>query len=286
MHTALAAAATLVALAFAMSTFERWLARRRPHELAWTVALAMFCLASAALAAGAALGWDAATFRVFYLFGAVANVPVLALGTAYLLSPRRRADAWAAAVALYVAFAAGVVAVAPFTAPLPRSELARGSEVFGALPRILAAVGSGAGAVVIMGGALWSAARRRTARAVVSNALIALGVFVTGASGLLNSVLDEMTGFAVTLVAGIVLLFAGYLVATAAPPAPAAAPSRSAGDDEELHQGGAQDEHEQDDEGDRGAGSHAASSKVTASPGRRCSSSAAERLSRATETSP
>lgn len=279
LHTALASAAALVALAFALCTLERWSDRRRPHELAWTVALAMFFLASTALAAGAALGWDPVTFRAFYLFGAVANVPVLALGTAHLLAPGRRARAWTAGVALYVAFAAGVVAVAPFTAPLPRTELARGSEVFGPAPRVLAAVGSGVGAAVIVAGAVWSAARRRRARAVVANLLIAVGTVVTGASGLLNSVLDEMTGFAVALVAGIVLIFAGYLVATAAPP-------RSGAEEEELHEGRPQDEGQQDHHDDRGAAPHAAASRVTASPGRRCSSSAAERLSRATDTIP
>lgn len=217
LHTALAAAATLVALAFAMSTFERWLSRRRPHELAWSVALAMFSLASAALATGAALGWGPVTFRLFYLFGAIANVPFLALGTVYLLGRRRTADLCAVAVVMVFAFAAGVVAVAPFTAPLPRGELARGSEVFGPLPRVLAATASGIGALVVIAGAVWSAARVRTARLVLANSLIAIGTVVTGASGLLNSVLDEMTGFAVTLVAGISLIFAGFLMATALP---------------------------------------------------------------------
>ena len=217
LHTALASAATLVALAFAMSTFERWLARRRPHELAWSVALAMFSLASGALAAGAALGWGGPTFRLFYLFGAIANVPFLALGTVYLLGRRRTADLCAVGVVLLFAFSAGVVAVAPFTAPLPREELARGSEVFGPLPRVLAAAASGIGALVVIAGAVWSAARVRTARMVTANALIAVGTMVTGASGLLNSVLDEMDGFAVTLVAGISLIFAGFLVATTAP---------------------------------------------------------------------
>ncbi|HET7488794.1 MAG TPA: hypothetical protein VFJ85_12770 [Acidimicrobiales bacterium] len=227
LHTSLAVASALVALAFALSTFERWLARRRPHELAWSVALAMFSLASFALAAGAALGWGPVAFRLFYLFGAILNVPVLALGTVYLLGSRRRADRWAAGVALLGAFAAGVVAVAPFTRPLPRTELARGSEVFGPLPRIFAASASGIGALVVVGGAVWSAWRVRRRRVVVANGLIALGTLITGASGLLNSVLDEMTGFAVALVVGISVIFAGFLVATTAPRPPAAPAPRT-----------------------------------------------------------
>ena len=281
LHTALASAAALVALAFALSTLERWLARRHRHELAWTIALGMFSAASFALAAGAALGWGSLAFRLFYFFGAVANVPVLALGTVYLLGGRRRGDAWAVVVGLLVAFAAGVVAVAPFTAELPRQELARGSEVFGPLPRLLAAVASGAGALVVVGGALWSAARAR-GRLLAANALIALGTVVTGASGLANSVLDDMDAFAVALVAGITLIFAGFLLATHARPAPAAGAS---GDEQELDERGEQDGPQQDGQHDGGPPPHGAA-RVTASPAWSRSSAAAERRSRATDTSP
>jgi hypothetical protein len=216
LQTASAVGAALVALAFALSTFERWLARRRPHELAWTAALLLFSLASAALAAGAQGGWNGPVFRLFYLFGAIVNVPFLALGTVYLLGGRRQGDRWALIICLFAAFAAGVVAVAPFRAPIPAGRLPRGSEVFGPLPRILAATASGAGALVVLGGAVWSAWREKRGPLVLSNALIAAGTLITGASGLLNSVVDAMTAFAVTLLAGIVVIFAGFLVATSA----------------------------------------------------------------------
>lgn len=123
-------------------------------------------------------------------------MPVLALGTCTSWPAGAGVVSVALAVAALCAFAAGVVSVAPFTAPLPRDELARGSEVFGLLPRVLAAASSGV-ATVIVAVAVWSASRVRTARLMVANALIAVGTLVTGASGLLNSVLDEMTGFAV-----------------------------------------------------------------------------------------
>lgn len=219
-QTALAAAAALVALAFALSTFDRWLARRRPHELAWTLALAMFAAGSACLWVGAANGWDPLTFRLFYLFGAVLDVPFLALGTVLLLGDPRRGRTAGAVVSLAGAFAAGVILSAPLSGSLPHHRLPRGSEVFGVLPRVLAAVASGVGATVVLAGAVWSAWRfwRRRApgggRMAAVNALIALGTLVLGAGGLLNSVLDEMEGFAVTLVVGIVLLFAGFLLSS------------------------------------------------------------------------
>src|SRR4051794_4907867 len=217
MHTALAVAAALVALAFASSTFERWLAKRRRHELAWSLALGFFCLAALSLAAGAALGWSPLTFRLFYLFGAIVNVPFLALGTVYLLGGERRGDITTAVVALLCAFAAGVVLTEPLRGPLPAGQLVQGSQVFGPGPRIFAGVFSAVGAMTIFLGSAWSAYRfRRTnPRMVASNVLIAGGTLVLSASGILNSVLDEMDGFAVTLVVGISIVFAGFLVGSA-----------------------------------------------------------------------
>ncbi len=228
LQSALAAAATVVATAFGLSLLERWLDRRRRHDLAWTVSLALFVAASAALWAGAATGWDEPTFRLFFLFGAVLNVPFLALGSAYLLAGARRVDPWAAAVALLGAFAAGMVLFAPLTGPVPVDELPRGSEVFGAGPRIAAALASGLGALVVFGAAASSAvmaARGRHPRSaggsarrlVAANALLALGTLVLSLGGLLNSVMDEMDAFAVSLVAGVTILFTGFLLASAPP---------------------------------------------------------------------
>jgi hypothetical protein len=239
--TAVAVGAALVALAFCFSTLERWMARRRRHELAWAGALALFVVAAVALAAGAGLGWDGANFRTFYLFGAILNVPFLALGTLYLLWGPRLGDRAALVLGLAGAFAVGVVVTAPFRAPIPSNTLVQGSHVFGVLPRVLAGVASGGGAAVIVGGALWSIVRQRRARAVLSNGLIAVGTLVLGASGLLNSVFDAMSAFAVALLVGITIIFVGFLVATAGAPVPvpasASGPLRSLGPGTPLTEG-------------------------------------------------
>jgi hypothetical protein len=218
LETSVAVAAAIIGVAFGLSTFERWLRSRRPYELAWSAALAMFAIAAAALAVGAQAGWSGPVFRVFYLFGAIADVPVLALGTVYLLLGRRTATVVAAGVGLFCAFAAGVIVMAPFLAPLPVDELVQGSRVFGPLPRVLAAVASAGGATAIVAGAVasaWRVARSDSPRRLVwSNGLIALGTLVLGASGTLNSVFGAMTAFAVALLVGISVIFAGFLVAT------------------------------------------------------------------------
>src|SRR3954447_26229871 len=120
-----------------MSTFERWLARRRRHELAWAIALALFAAGAPCLWGGASSGWTLLVFLAFSLFGAVINVAVLALGTVYLLAGRRTGDRAAMFVGAFAAFAAGVIVSAPAHAITNPGALPQGSDVFEALPRVL-----------------------------------------------------------------------------------------------------------------------------------------------------
>jgi hypothetical protein len=215
----LAFAATAVASLFAEATFVRWTTRRTSHLAAWTVALVMFAGASAALAVGVGTGWDTGSFRVFYLLGAILNVPWLALGTLYLLFDRSvgaRVRPW---LLVFSGLAAGVVLAAPM-GPVSGREIPVGSEVFDALPRILAALGSGVGALVILGGALWSGyryARDRSAekrgRLAAANGLIALGTLVLSSGGLVQGIVGHDESFTPSLAAGITVIYAGFLVA-------------------------------------------------------------------------
>ena len=157
---ALAATATLCRWRSRSRTLERWLARRKPHEVAWT-GRRCSCSPPARWRSVARRGlrldgdWS---FRVFYLFGAVLNVPFLALGTVYLLGRRRARPT----------VAVGRRAGRRVRRRRDRRRAAHGTgrrptccrrarTVFGALPRVLAGVGSGVAAMVIIGGALWSA---------------------------------------------------------------------------------------------------------------------------------
>ncbi len=214
LHVALAVGAALVSIAFGLSTLDRWLTGRRPHELAWTLAFAQFALAAAAMAAGSQSGWTPVLFRCFYLFGGILSVAFLGLGEVMLLAGKTVRCRAGYGVALFAAFSVGVMVAAPFTAPLPADRLAQGSDVFATWPRLLAALGSGGGATVVVAGSLWSAARRPTPPNLAGNLLIAGGTLVSGAGGLLNSVFDEMTAFAVTQSAGLTLLFIGFLIVT------------------------------------------------------------------------
>ncbi|MEY2443694.1 MAG: hypothetical protein QOE00_274, partial [Ilumatobacteraceae bacterium] len=133
--------------------------RRRPHDLAWSVSLALFALGAGSLWWAESRGWSLATFRVFYLAGAVLNVPWLALGTVYLLAGRAVGDRVRWWLVLLSGLSAGIVLFAPTRVGVSGTELPTGKDVFGVAPRVLAAAGSGIAAIVIIAGALWSVFR-------------------------------------------------------------------------------------------------------------------------------
>jgi hypothetical protein len=230
---ALAVTAALVALMFTFAILERWLVRRRPHELAWAVAMALFVAGACSVVWGVGVGWGSLSFRLYYLFGAVLNVAWLALGQMLLSAstaggaPRWRHRAQSGLV-VASAFAAGVVLTAPLRSPIDPDELPRGDLVFGAAPRVLAGIGSGGGALIVFAGTVASTvalvrARRRGTRGAggraVGTGLIALGTLVLGRSGGLAEQ-GRLEGFALTLTIGITVLFAGYLVAASRLPSP------------------------------------------------------------------
>ena len=110
--------AAVVATVFAWRLGARFARRHRAVEGHWTVALAMFAVASAAMFLGVARGWTAAEFRLYWLFGAVLNVPYLFLGELQLLI-RRRVVSIVGSVAIYALSV--VAAVVIWRAPIHAS---------------------------------------------------------------------------------------------------------------------------------------------------------------------
>jgi hypothetical protein len=221
MVAGLAFIATAIATLFAQATAVRWSRTRAPHQGAWTIALALFALASAALATGASTGWDEGTFRAFYLLGAILNVPWLALGTIYLLAGRSIANRVRTGLVFFSGLALGVMLATPMHGTIDPDRIPVGKDVFDALPRALAGIGSGLGAVVVFAGAAWSAARFARSRNPGSgklaggNALIALGTLVLSSGGLLQGIVGNSDeAFAISLAVGITVIYAGFAVAS------------------------------------------------------------------------
>ncbi len=94
--------ATAVGARFCVALASRWQAGGRTNEalLHWALSTGMFALASLMLLASEVVGWSPAAFRVFYVFGAVLNVPWLALGSTQINLRSRGVTRTTAAFAL------------------------------------------------------------------------------------------------------------------------------------------------------------------------------------------
>jgi hypothetical protein len=208
---------------FGQAMLVRYTTTRRPHQLAWTIALGLFVLASAALVVGVTTGWDRGTFAVFFLLGAILSVPWLALGTVFLLLGRRAGARARNVLVFFSGLAVGVVAAGPMRA-VSGTTIPVGKDVFRAGPRILAGVGSGVGATVILVGAVVSsirfARRRGGARHALANGLIALGTLALSAGGLVQGIVGHDEAFTLALTVGIAVIYAGFLIADRSPASP------------------------------------------------------------------
>ena len=203
----------LVSGAFAVAVGLQYLRKRRPAQLAWAIGFLFFTIAAFMGYLARSGGATEVEYRLFYLFGAITNVAWLALGTVFTVAPRYGRAALAVVLALS---AAAVYAV--FASPVDIAVAVDTGKGYpdGSLPRILAAIGSGVGSLVLIGGALWSAwvffRRRHQGRRALANAIIAVGVFIvaaggtvafTGASGILE----------LTNLIGVSVMFVGFLLA-------------------------------------------------------------------------
>src|SRR4029077_5343123 len=120
---------------FAQATGVRWSHSKAPHQAAWTFSLALFALASAALATGASTEWDEGTFRIFYLLGAILTVPWLALGTIYLLFGKPIGHRVRTVLLVFTGLAIGVMLAAPIHGTIaPDGGIPVGKDHFGVLP--------------------------------------------------------------------------------------------------------------------------------------------------------
>ena len=120
------------------------LARRR--RIAWAAALFSFAAATGAMAWGAAHGWDARSFRVYYLSGALLSAPLLGIGSLLLWGRR-----WAAPVGLlYAGLAVGVALVMPVHGTFASTTVPRAQDHLDVLPRVIAIVASSLGTLAVL----------------------------------------------------------------------------------------------------------------------------------------
>jgi hypothetical protein len=207
MDSLLAFAAALLALRLAGGLVARWRRRRSPELLAWGGSLLAYALASAALAWGAAAGWDARTFRVYYLFGGLLTAPLLGAG-----SLLRAGRTWVGPIVLaYAGLAVGIAISIPLHGAFPASGIPPAQDHLDFVPgRLVAVAGNGLGTLAAAGVAVLTLPRRP-----LGNALILAGLAVAAAGSALAGLGEA--GTAAFVAAAALLLYLGFVV----PQAPA-----------------------------------------------------------------
>ncbi len=190
-------------LAFGAALLSLRLAGRllRARRYAWAGGLLSFAAASGAMAWGSAHGWDGGSFRIYYLAGALLSAPLLGIGSLQLAGRR-----WAGTGGLlYTGLAVGVAAAMPLHGHLASTSVPRAQAHVDALPRVIAIVGSSAGALIVLVVAI-STLRRRP----LANALLVAAVAAAAAA-------SALTQTAVAAAAACFALAAALLYASTTP---------------------------------------------------------------------
>lgn len=217
--------AAAVAVVFSALLLRQFLERRRPYQIIWALALLMYAVASLSVAIGALNGWGRFGFQLYWLLGAVLNVPFLAVGELQLLIRNRTAHLMLDVVLIFVvAYAISVVRGAVTDAHALAQQLPSGKHVFGdgtpahRLPQVISIPSY----LILIAGALWSARRMQGRPELrdrfVGTLLIALGATVIAGFGSAFAALGKLPLFSVSLLAGIAVMFWGFLRASRATP--------------------------------------------------------------------
>jgi hypothetical protein len=219
-------AAAIVALAFAASLARRFARSRRLHLAMWCAALVMYAIASLAVAGGALAGWSRSLFEIYWILGAVLNVPLLAAGEVHLLRRGQVLDVAVWVVLAFVfAYTVAVTRGAEVNAAALGEQLPSGKEVFGdgsaayRLPQLISIPSY----VILVAGAAWSAWRMRGRPELrsrfVGTLLVAAGATITAAAGSAFAAVGNLPAFSLSLLAGVAVMFIGFRRASESRPA-------------------------------------------------------------------
>jgi hypothetical protein len=196
----LAFGAALLALRLAGDLAARYRARGAPQLAAWSGAMVAYAVASAALAWGAAAGWDEAAFRAYYVFGGLATAPLLGLGSLLLVGRRLALPV----TLFYLGVAVGVGVAAPLHGELGGTAIPAAQDHFEFIPaRLVAVLGNSAGTLAVVVVALVTLRQRP-----LGNSLILAGIAVAAVGSGLAGL--GVAATAVFIAVGALLLYAGF----------------------------------------------------------------------------
>ena len=208
--------AALVSGIFAVMLLRRFALRHGLPQLAWGIALSMYALASLIVAAGVAGGWDVTLFRMYWLLGALLNVPYLALGSVALLKNKVFTTLMVLGVAAGTLLALGAVVSTPAHLAGSPVDIPRGSAVWGTDPlayRLSRFMSYSAYFLVVLIAVVSNARKSKSPHArnrVRGNWLIAGGATITAMGGMFARY-GRGAVFSIALALGVVVMFVGFI---------------------------------------------------------------------------
>lgn len=222
-EVALWAISALIGAAFTVRIGMRFWRTRKPHHAVWLVGFALYTFTALASALAYAVGWNPWMYKLWYV-AAAALVAFLGAGQLYFVARPRWGHTFLAIMVLVALAMLGKT----LAAPVDVARLEAGGEIGGeALPgnvRIFSPLLTIPGSLALIGGALWSGLRHRSAAGL----WVAVGSLIMASGGTLTRF-----GFAELLPVansvGVALLYAGYALAGARHMERGTVPEKTAG---------------------------------------------------------
>lgn len=229
---------TLVTFGFVVAVFSRYRYKKGMHLLFWGVGLVFYGLGTLSEVI-MSFTYNPAVLKLWYLSGAMLTAAWLGQGTIFLLVRKR---GWAMGLAMFLILlslvGATLVALAPISAAastydiaLPISTQYKDILVRSGMITLLTVLLNIFGTLGLVGGALYSAflfwRKRVLVNRLVGNLLIAGGALMPAMAGsFVQAGIVDMLYLSELL--GVILMYAGFLQATASQPEVAGQPATAA----------------------------------------------------------
>lgn len=228
---------TIVTIIFAIAVFERYRRRGGMHLLLWGIGLTLYGLGTLTEAV-LAFTFSSLAIKLWYLSGAMLTAAWLGQGTVHLLVRKRGvAPTLTAILAIVSLLALGLILVAAIQSASVGFDISQpvSTQYKDILDRnagivILTILFNTYGTLTLVGGALYSAylfwRKRILVHRMAGNILIAVGAFMPAMAGSFIKIgLVDM--LYVSEFTGVVLMYAGFILATSVQRAPALASDTS-----------------------------------------------------------
>lgn len=228
---------TLVTFAFAVAVFVRYLRRRGPHLLLWTIGLLFYGIGTLS-EVWLAFFFNGLVLKLWYLSGAMLTAAWLGMGSVHLLV-RRGHLAWILTGILTVLSILAAIlvlssnissAASTYNVSGPISSQYQEILTRGGFTIALTILLNIYGTLTLVGGAVYSAfiflRKRVLGNRMIGNILIAIGALAPAMAGSFVK-MGLVDGLYLSELIGVVLMYIGFIQATAGPantPTPVSAP--------------------------------------------------------------